>query len=105
MIILYIYNQSVICNINLQVTNQDKPILFRNDSVLEPKKNKKQKKERKQDHMSNSLVSCVMVTSCKLCDSDKLCELCDDKLCDDDNSCPQGSAQSLCGHSARGMRL
>ena len=33
-------------------------------------------------------MSCVMITS---------------ELCDDDSSCPQGSAQSLCGHSARGM--
>ena len=43
------------------------------------------------------IVSCVMITSCVMATS---CE-----LCDADNSCPQGSAQSLCGHSARGMRL
>ena len=51
------------------------------------------------------VVSCVIVTSCVSCVMVTNCELCDDKLCDDDNSCPQGSAQSLCGHSARGMRL
>ena len=89
------------------------------------KTKKKKKKGKKTRSHVKQLVSCVMVTSCKLCDSDKLCELCEgDKLwvvrwwqvvscvmatscelCDADNSCPQGSAQSLCGHSARGMWL